>query len=56
MHQLNVTLCEHIWDGMVSFHAELQEFSMHRSADMNISLLYFLEFFTLEEQELERIS
>jgi hypothetical protein len=29
---------------------------MHRSADMNISLIYFFEFFTLEEHELERIS
>jgi hypothetical protein len=41
-------------DDLRSVHAEFHEFSMHRSADMNISLLYFFQFFTLEEQELGR--
>jgi hypothetical protein len=37
-------------------HAKFQEFSIHRSADMNIYLHYFFEFFILEDQELRRIS
>jgi hypothetical protein len=39
---------------MRSVNVKFHEFIMHRIADMNISLLYFFEFFTLEEQELER--
>jgi hypothetical protein len=41
---------------MRSMHAKFHEFSMHRSAYMNLSLLYFFDFFTLEEQELGIIS
>jgi hypothetical protein len=44
MHQLNVKLGEH--NDIVSLHDKLHEFSMHTSADMNISLLYFFDFFT----------
>jgi hypothetical protein len=38
MHQLNVKPGERICDDMVSLYAKLHEFSMYRSADMNISL------------------
>jgi hypothetical protein len=41
---------------MRNLHAEFYEFIMHISAYMNISFLYFFEFFTLEELELGRIS
>jgi hypothetical protein len=50
MHQLNVTLGEHIWNDVRRFHEEFHEFIMHISADMNISSFLFLfYFFTLEE-------
>jgi hypothetical protein len=51
-----VSLGDKLWDDMRSVHAKFHEFILYRSADMNISLLYFFDFFTLEEQELGRIS
>jgi hypothetical protein len=48
-------LSDHIRDDTRSVRAKFHEFIMHRSAYMNISLLYFFDFFTLEEQELGRI-
>jgi hypothetical protein len=39
---------------MRKVHTKLHEFSMHRDADINLSLFSFLEFCTLEEPELRR--
>jgi hypothetical protein len=41
---------------MRSMHPKFHEFSMHIIVDMSISLLYFFEFFTLEEHKVGRIS
>jgi hypothetical protein len=38
MQQLNMPLGENIMDDMRSVHDKSHEFSMHRDADMNISL------------------
>jgi hypothetical protein len=48
-------LDEKIRDDIWSSHAKFQEFIMHRDDDMNLSLFFFYEFCTLEEQELGRI-
>jgi hypothetical protein len=55
MMNLSMPLGEHFRDDMRSLHVEFHEFSIHRDADMNISLFDFFEFCILEEQELRRI-
>jgi hypothetical protein len=47
-------LDEHIWNEMRNLHARFHEFSIHKNEDMNLSLFSFLEFCTLDEQELRR--
>jgi hypothetical protein len=37
-------------------HAKFQEFIMYRDEDMNLSLFFFYEFYTLQEQELGKIA
>jgi hypothetical protein len=54
MMNLSMPIGEHFRDDTRSLHAEFHEFSMHRDADMNISLFYFFDCI-LEEQELRRI-
>jgi hypothetical protein len=49
-------LGEKIRDAIWSRDAKLHEFSMNRDEDMNLLLLSFYEFCTLEEQELGRIA
>jgi hypothetical protein len=39
---------------MRNLHARFHEFSIHKNEDMNLSLFSFLEFCTLDEQELRR--
>jgi hypothetical protein len=53
---LNAPLAGHIRDDMRSVHAKFHESRMHRGGDTNLFSFSFLEFCTLEEQELGRIA
>jgi hypothetical protein len=54
MQQLNMKLGVYIRGYMWNAHFKFHEFSMHRDADINLSLFSFSEFTTLEEQESRR--
>jgi hypothetical protein len=51
-----VPLGEYLWDDMRSVHAKFHDFIKNRGGDINLSLLLFSKFCTLEEHELGRIA